>query len=72
MQRTTHTHIVVAYNAVRRQRTCKVPMTAAQEYGWHALKPRPPHHPHHVNHTDVTKGEGRTASTYYGYFVVGQ
>ncbi|KIZ02710.1 flagellar associated protein [Monoraphidium neglectum] len=51
------------------QRSFQAPLTAQQEVGWHALKPRfrMPTDVVKLSSTDVTKREGRTATSYYGY-----
>ncbi|GBF99839.1 hypothetical protein Rsub_12539 [Raphidocelis subcapitata] len=51
------------------RRAFQAPLTAQQEIGWHAGKPaaRLPSDRAKLSSTDVTRREGRTATTYYGY-----
>lgn len=48
---------------------CSVPSLPSCQIGWHSIKPGPKHHMAHSNYTDVTKGEGLTAKSYYGHFL---
>ncbi|KXZ43708.1 hypothetical protein GPECTOR_82g242 [Gonium pectorale] len=70
-QRVTHIHHTrVDYEP---QSTLRGPLTTAQEVGWHATKPAPPEAAtrHTLGSTDVSRGEGRDAASYYGHFICG-
>lgn len=52
------------------QKTNRAPMTAAQEIGWHVLKPQPKDRPYFgSSSTDVTKSEGRSKASYFGMYM---